>query len=126
LRRPQPSHHRANAGMIILSGAEVDESVAAIIPAQHEVRGGAMRVTDLVVSGADDGRMVSLTGHAGKVLAHQNAGHRRCDRLEVAAEFYGRVGLHVPHIRLGWTAAEPDQNARTRTAGSAAWLQPLR
>jgi hypothetical protein len=57
---------------------------------------------------------------ARKVLAHQDAGHGRFHRLELAANLDRRVRLHVPHIRLRRAAGEPDDNTRLRGAGRAA------
>ena len=49
-----------------------------------------------------------------QVLADLDAGHVRGDRLELAADLAGRVGLQVPGVLLGRPAPHEQQDARLR------------
>ena len=46
-----------------------------------------------------------------QMLAHRITPKRRLDRLELAANSLGGVGLHVPHVQMAGTAVEKDDDA---------------
>ena len=68
---------------------------------------------------AIDRTIASLSGprrQAGQVLADPDAGDRRVDRLELAPDAVGRLGLHVERVVLAEPAAEQDHDHRLRPA----------
>ena len=48
----------------------------------------------------------------GKHLADLNAGDVGLDRIELAADLLRRLGLDLPHVLVGWAAAEEDIDER--------------
>ncbi len=56
--------------------------------------------------GADDGKLSHPGGKLRQVFANMDAGDRRIDRLEFAANLVGAVGLHVKRIMLAKPAAQ--------------------
>ena len=45
-------------------------------------------------------------------LAHLNAGNSRRNRLKRTSNLHRRVGLRIPHVLLGWTTFQKDEQAR--------------
>src|SRR5205823_413456 len=61
---------------------------------------------------ADEGELVGQGGDLREALADLDAGDGRADRLELAADLGRGVGLEVPHVLVGWAAAEEDVDHR--------------
>ena len=88
---------------------------AGLLVAGPQVEGRPAVVAFLGAHRADDGDVFHLLGELGQVLADHDAGHRRLDRLELAA--VGVAGLGVEGVGLARAAGHPEQDAR---------LSPLR
>jgi hypothetical protein len=64
----------------------------------------------------DDRQPVHLGGELGQVLADPDPGDRRVDRVELAADAVGGLGLHVEGVVLPESAAQQDHDHRLRPA----------
>jgi hypothetical protein len=80
-------------------------------------------IDDLVMRRANEGDMMHLPREHGQMLAHLHTGDRGRDRLELAAHFRGRGGLHVPQVLMRWPALQEEQDARFGCA-AAHWSSP--
>src|SRR5262245_22703680 len=116
LLRPKARQHRADAWMVIWPSTEIDERVTAVVTAQREIRCGTMRMADLMMGRPNNGRMMGLAGNAGQMLAHQDAGNGRGNRLELTANLHRGIRLHVPHVWLRRPTSQPDNDARLRAS----------
>src|SRR5262245_40230082 len=61
--------------------------------------------------GAQDSVLIGLLGSEWKVFADPDAGDVGRNRLELAAVFFGGVGLQIEGVQMRWPAALPDQDA---------------
>ena len=77
-----------------------------------------------VAHAAQDGELVGHLGQLGQVLADLHARHVGVDRLELAAEFAGGVGLQVEGVHVRRAAAQADINRRLALAGGPRRLRP--
>ena len=78
---------------------------------KQKVRAGRM-VADVVRHRPHDGQPVDALRELRKVFADLNAWNIRGDRLKCAANFRGRVGLHVPSVLMGRPAPHEEQDTR--------------
>src|SRR5207253_5019437 len=69
--------------------------------------------------GADDGELVHQAGDTREDLADLDAGHRGGDRLELAADLGGGLGLDLPQVLVGRAAAEEDVDDRLVSGAGA-------
>ena len=94
--------------------------------AGHQVVVAAAVVGILVADRADDRELVKGLGQRRQRFAEVHARHARGDRLELAADFLGRVRLRIEGFVVRGTAVEPDQDAVDLVgAGFAARLRRL-
>src|SRR5580704_11159255 len=61
-----------------------------------------------------DGQLVGAASYERKVLANLDAGHRRGDRQEFAANFRGSVRFEIPGVLMRRPAPHEQENARPR------------
>jgi hypothetical protein len=81
------------------------------VAGEDVVVGGAV-VGVMVAEGTDERELVHLLGDARQVLANLDAAYIGVDRLELAAELGGRVGLEVPGVHRAETAMEENEDER--------------
>ena len=115
---PHAVEHGRVAGEIVARGDAVEVARPARI---RRLAGQDAMDRDQVVPlrmrhRADDRQLIGPRREAGEMLADLDAGHGRRDRLELAADLVGRLGLHVERVVLPQPAAEQDHDHRPRPA----------
>ena len=68
---------------------------------------------------AQQADLVHLAGQPRQVLANLDARHAGGDRLELAANFGRRLGLHIPEVDMAGPAEQKDEDARIEPARRA-------
>ena len=81
-------------------------------PAGQRVVGPGVVVGDRVVDRPDERQVVGLLRQHRQVLAELAARHGRLDRLELAADLRGGVGLHVPGVLVRRAPFQEHQDHR--------------
>src|SRR5205807_571757 len=97
----------AERGVVVRLGRRVGRLQRVETPGQGEVAGGAV-VEVVVADAAGDGVQVGQAGEARQVFADLEAGDRRGDGSEGAADLFRGVGLGVPGVELTLAAAGED------------------
>ncbi len=111
------SRARGVAGVVVAGGDLVEEG-AGLSVAGEDLVSGVEVVGVLVGERADDRELIGPGGEAGQVLADPDAGGGGVDRVELAADALGGVGLHVEGVEVAEAAGEEDQDHRPRPAGA--------
>ena len=110
--RPKLRHDRAYRRKVVgRRGGDQPTGLERLSPGQGEIRTGVV-VGDRVMDRADQGQVVGRSGEQGKVLAEREPGHGRGNRLELAADLLGCIGLHVPEVLVSRASFQDEENER--------------
>ena len=97
---------RTDSRMVFGRDPAIDVPLALVVPRERGVDGQCVGIVDGMMHRADERAAVHVRCEAGQMLADRDGRERRGDRLKLAANFGGLVGLHVPGVEVAGAAVE--------------------
>lgn len=101
---------RGEGGPVFGEGLVGGGRTEVIAAGEHLAAGGSVD-RHVVGHGAEQCEAIHLLREEGEVFAEMDVGDGGLDGIEVAADFGGRGGLHVPEVDVTGTAEEENENA---------------
>ena len=107
--RAKSSEHRS--WRRIVGWLSATALLSSIMSRERRIDGGGVRVIHAVMHGSNQSCSMHLLRKSRQMLADRNTSEAAGDRIEFTTDLTRCFRLHVPHIKMAWTAVKEQHDA---------------